>query len=150
MAKANSKGMLPNGRKAGSGSYIKYLHVICDHPEFIALKSGEKELLLYVMRQYNGHNNGDMTLAPSVLKKWGLAKRTIDRNKRALFEYGWIVKTGSVYRGGKPTYLYGLTWLPMDECKGKLDDYAYKLQPRSLKPDSEHKGQIDPFTGVPH
>ncbi|MCC2615918.1 hypothetical protein LJ739_06665 [Aestuariibacter halophilus] len=134
LAKANRKGMLPNGRKAfASMQYFKALHAIYDHPDYINLQPVQKALLWDLCRQYNGHNNGDLSLAPKIMKQWGWTKSTILRNAPALLHNDWIFVSGHKKARNGFTYLYALTWLPVDECNGKLYPDSYNHQPKSLR-----------------
>ena len=129
MAKANSKGMFPNGRGKNRLQFFKALHAITDHPDYIALTYTQRALLWDVARQFNGYNNGDLTLAPKVMKKWNWTKDTISRNKEALVDRGWLVITGCKRVRKGNCYLYALSWLDIDECGGKLFEDAYTLKP---------------------
>lgn len=134
MAKSNSKGMLPNGRRVDNGDrYIKALHAIFDHPDYIALDKTARSLLWDLSRQYNGHNNGDLTLAPKVMGKLGWTKSTISRHTQTLVDNNWIFKAGTKKARNGYVNLYGLTWLEINECKKKLFDESYNHKPRSLK-----------------
>ena len=126
--------MLANGRSAFKvEGYIKALHAIFDHPDYIAMDSTARLLLWELSRQYNGRNNGDLTLAPSVMEKWGWTKPTITRHTKTLLAHNWIFKAGAKKARNGYTNLYGLTWLEVDECKGKLFGDSYTHKPRSLK-----------------
>lgn len=134
MAKANSKGMLSNGRSAkNKQQFVMALYAIFDHPDYITLSFTQRALLWDLARQYNGSNNGDLTLAPKIMRKWGWKKDTLLRNRYALLEKGWLIITGckKVRKGN--CYLYALSWLKVDECGGKLFADAYLHEPRSLR-----------------
>jgi hypothetical protein len=134
MAKSNSKGMLPNGRRAfKSEGYIKALHAIFDHPDYSTMDPTSKALLWDLSRQYNGNNNGDLTLAPKTMIKWGWSKSTLLRHTKPLLENNWIFKAGGKRARNGYINLFGLTWLEVNECKGKLFDESYTHKPRSLK-----------------
>jgi len=134
MAKSNSKGMLPNGRRAyKSEQYFKALYAIFDNPDYIALPHSARALLWDLSRQYNGKNNGDLSLAPNVMKKWGWGKSTILRQKKCLIKHGWIFITGHKTARNGYVLFYGLTWLDINECDGKLYPDSYSHKPRSLK-----------------
>lgn len=78
------------------------------------------KLLLDLFGQYNGSNNGDLTAAWSVMCKRGWHSKTIlYRSLRELKEGGWIVMTRQ--GGRRICSLYGVTWLRVDQCNGKLD-----------------------------
>lgn len=91
-----------------------------DHENYIGTSANAIRLLLDLARQYNGRNNGDLSATFSVMRKRGwTSKGTIERMIKELLDRGWICVTRP---GGKhrPT-LYAVTWLPIDDCDGKLD-----------------------------
>jgi hypothetical protein len=134
MAKSNSKGMLPNGRRAFKGDqYTRAFHAIFDHPNYMSMEPAARLLLWELSRQHNGHNNGDLSLAPKVMAKLGWTKPTILRHKKALINNNWIFIAGTKKARNGWIYLYALTWLEVNECGGKLFDESYNHKPRSLK-----------------
>ena len=134
MAKSNSKGMLPNGRRGHSGErYIKALHAIFDHPDYLSMEPAARLLLWELARQYNGHNNGDLSLAPKVMGRFGWNKSTIQRHKDSLINNNWIFIAGAKPARNGWVYLYALTWLDVNECGGKLFDESTNHKTRSLK-----------------
>lgn len=130
--KANSKGMLPNGRRKSGPTFVMVLHAILDHPDYIALSGSAAKLLWDVARQYNGHNNGDLTAAMSVMAARGWQKKTLARALAELLERDWLRRTRHP-RLKRQAALYALSWLPVNECGGKLDAGADKEPVRSLK-----------------
>ncbi|GAA6183770.1 hypothetical protein [Aliiglaciecola sp. NS0011-25] len=133
MAKANSKGMYANGRGKNTQQYFKAVHAIFDHPDYVSMNATPKALLWDLTRQFNGKNNGDLTLAPKTMEKWGWKKDTLQRHRNTLIDHGWIIITGckKVRKGN--CYLYALSWLEVNECNGKLFPDAYSHKPRSLR-----------------
>ncbi|MDT0626885.1 hypothetical protein [Alteromonas sp. W364] len=132
--KNKSRSMKPNGRSSYDGGlFLKALHGIFDHPDYISMKPTAKALLWDLARQYNLKNNGDLTLAPKVMRKWGWSKSTIDRHKSTLLDNNWIFITGHKPARNGFTYLYGLTWEDIDECGGKLYPESYKHKRRSIR-----------------
>jgi len=107
------------GRKA-TGSFVQLPHAIFQSAEFAELSAFAVKLLLDLFIQYRGDNNGDFTAAWKVMSKRGWSSRdTLDRALKMLLDNGWIIKTR---QGGKHLCnLFGVTWLPIDECSGKLD-----------------------------
>jgi len=78
------------------------------------------KLLIDVYCQYRGKNNGDLTAAWSVMKKYGWTSKS--QLRKALVELearGWLVKTrqGSINKAS----LYAVTFWGIDYCGGKLD-----------------------------
>ncbi|MEP1446268.1 MAG: hypothetical protein ABJK37_09190 [Paraglaciecola sp.] len=134
MRKPNSQGMLANGRLAYKNErYVKALHAIFNHPDYIALSPTAKALLWDLSSQYNGRNNGDLTLAPKVMGKLGWTKPTILRHRQTLIDKNWIFIAGSKPVRNGHLYLYALTWLEVNDCNGKLFEDSVNRKPRSLK-----------------
>ncbi len=90
------------------------------HENYARLSPYAKVLLIEFCYQYNGHNNGDLSAAFSVLQKRGWrSKGTLDRALKELRETGWITLTR---QGGQNLCsLFALTFQAIDECKGKHD-----------------------------
>ena len=101
-------------------SFVGIPHECANHSNFKRLSAHAVKLLLDIAVQYRGNNNGDLTIAFSLMKlrEWK-SEETLNKAKRELLHYGWIVLTR---QGGKnlPS-LYAVTWNPINECKGKLD-----------------------------
>ena len=87
---------------------------------FIRLGSQAVKLLIDLVAQYRGNNNGDLTIAWKVMNKRGWRSRdTLEKARKELLAGNWIEITR---QGGRhcPT-LYALTFYAIDECGGKLD-----------------------------
>ena len=118
--------MAINRRKAkGRRDYGHYIPIpttsFLGHPNYHNLSASAVKLLFSLCSQFSGHNNGDFTAAFSVLQKQGWkSKETLQRAKQELLEKGFIVETrkGGL---GMGCSLYGVTFLPINHCKGKLD-----------------------------
>lgn len=93
---------------------------ILESSEYAALSAFEVKLLVDIYSGYNGGNNGDLHCAWSLMRKRGWSSQdTLNRALRGLLEKGFIEKTR---QGGKHLCsLFAVTWLPIDECKNKLD-----------------------------
>ncbi|MDZ7662519.1 hypothetical protein [Thiohalophilus sp.] len=110
------------GRQNG-GSFARLPHAIMEHWNFINLSYRAKALLLDLLFQYRGSNNGDLTAAMKIMQKRGwTSKDQLQKAKIELMQKGWIVEAR---KGGRniPT-LYALTFFAIDECGGKLDRRA--------------------------
>lgn len=88
--------------------------------QFANLSYKAIKLLIDVLEQYNGNNNGDLCITMSVMKKKGWkSSGTLHSAKNELSEKGWIVQTR---QGGRHRCsLYAVTMHPIDECGGKLE-----------------------------
>lgn len=115
-----------------SGSFVALPHAVIAGNEWAELSASAVKLLLDLYGQYRGKNNGDLTLAWSVMRSRGWkSKQTLYRAKDELLEGGWIICTR---QGGRhiPS-LYAVTWQAIDECGGKLDVAETRTAPGTWK-----------------
>jgi hypothetical protein len=77
-------------------------------------------LLMQLFSLYTGVNNGD--LAPALVVGLWRSRTTFFRHLGILVQLGWLTMTRPGYWGikNKPA-LYAVSWLPIDECGGKLE-----------------------------
>ncbi|MCW5621416.1 MAG: hypothetical protein KIS79_09955 [Burkholderiales bacterium] len=137
-------------------------------PEYSRLSPRAVKLLLDLFTQFKGANNGDLCAAFSIMRPLGWTSRDqLHKGLQELLAEGWITVTR---QGGKnlPT-LFAVTWLPINECAGKLDVRATSTPlhtwkkpaketalvlslptPTSPKTHSltRHTGQVDPPHGT--
>ena len=114
--KSNPRGRAKNGRFAGIP------HSVMESESYYLSSGNALKLLLELVKQYNGHNNGDLSAAFSVLKSRGWrSKKTLARCLNELMERELIVKTreGWFSNPGGRCALFALTWRAIDECEGK-------------------------------
>lgn len=107
--------------KREEGQFLALPRACLDHPSYVELGPYARALLVEMLRQYNGDNNGDLSAAWGLLKLRGVAssRTTLDRARDDLERRGWIVQTR---QGGRNhPNLYALTFLDVDHCGGKLD-----------------------------
>lgn len=103
--------------------FVAIFRSVFESPEFYELSPHACKLLLELVSQYKGNNNGDLTVAWSVLSKRGWKSRTtLWRCKAELIEAGFIYVTR---KGHMPSTceLLALTWFPLDVSK-KFDHEA--------------------------
>lgn len=83
------------------------------------------KLLLDVLEQYNGNNNGDLCVTMSVMKKRGWKSAgTLQAAKNELVAKGWLELTR---QGGRhKCSLYAVSFHPIDECGRKHDRISTK------------------------
>ena len=101
-------------------SFLQLPHYLLSDPNFATLSPRATKLLIDIGLQYRGRNNGDLAAPLSQMKKRGWnSSDQLNKAKRELLLKGMIIVTR---QGGlnKPT-LFALTWLPIDDCSGKLD-----------------------------
>lgn len=108
----------PATRLSGGFSAIPF--DVQDSPNFIALSGSALKVLLALARQFNGFNNGDLCASFSVMRARGI--RSQDTLYRAIAELRHRGMIELTRQGGlHASSLYALTWLPIHECKRKLD-----------------------------
>lgn len=115
-AREKSKGRRSTGRFAGIP------HHVMKHPDYIASSNGARSLLLEFSLQFNGHNNGDLSAAFSVLKKRGFKSKTTLAKALRELEHRDLIRCSRPWRflnPGSQCALFALTWLAVDECPGK-------------------------------
>jgi len=102
-------------RKAPNGQFAAIPHAVLKTRKYASLDGWGVKLLLDLMVQYNGKNNGDLSMPWSVLKERGWrSKGTMARAERSLREVGFIIKTR--FGGKHHCNLYAITWQPINEC----------------------------------
>lgn len=108
------------GRSSKGRGFSMLIHDYFQSCQYAVLSSRAVKLLIDMYCQFRGANNGDLCATMSIMRKAGWT--SCDQLRKALMELlekGWIIVTR---QGGRrrPT-LYGVTFLPIDECGGKLD-----------------------------
>lgn len=101
-------------------SFTSLPHGLQDHENFVRLSAPALKLLLNVVRQYNGRNNGDLCVTLKVMAKQGwTSNETLHTALECLLHYGMlsITRKGNLNRCS----LYAITWRKIDRCNGKLD-----------------------------
>jgi hypothetical protein len=116
--------------KREPGGFVSLPHIVLRSESFARLDAYAVKLLMDLLSQYKGDNNGDLCAAWSLMKKRGWrSKDTLDKALKALRSAEWIE---IARRGGRNrANLYALTFYAVDECKGKLD-IAATHSPKSL------------------
>lgn len=94
--------------------FVGIVRSVFDAPAFTALSPHACKLLLEIASQYRGDNNGNLTVAWSIVSKRGWKSRTtLWRCKTELIEAGFLYVTR---KGHMPSTceLLALTWFPLD------------------------------------
>tara|TARA_R100000900_G_scaffold39187_1_gene32261 strand:- start:30826 stop:31347 length:522 start_codon:yes stop_codon:yes gene_type:complete len=110
------------GRADTGGGFGALPRVVWQSPDYCALPGRAVKLLMDLACQFNGKNNGDLTVAYSVLRKRGWSsKGTISAAVHDLLQAELIVQTRAAkgINPGAQAALYALAWHPIDECPGK-------------------------------
>lgn len=107
-------------------------YVVLRSYSFARLSAHAVKLLMDLVAQYKGDNNGNMCAAWTLMEKRGWRSRdTLSKARRELLEGDWITITR---QGGRhQATLYALTFYAIDECAGKLDVRSTHSPPSSWK-----------------
>lgn len=116
--------------RQNNGWFFRMPVEVLESPNYCALSFKARALLFDLGSQFRGKNNGDLAAAWSLMRKRGWkSKDTLQRALRELIDAGMIEQTR---QGGLHcASLFAFTWLPIEECGGKLDVRA-TLVPSSL------------------
>lgn len=112
--------------RAFSGGYSGVPHVVQESANWALCSPMAIKLLMDLLSQFKGSNNGDMCVALSVIGRKGWTRgQTISIAARELIHYGMIEMTrqGDLHKCS----LYAVTWMPIHWCKDKLDVRETKL-----------------------
>jgi hypothetical protein len=115
MSRHKSKGRLPDK------SFYWIPRRVHQSADYRFLNGYSVKLLNALAYQFTGRNNGDMTMAWTVMsEKHGFkSKGTLNWCRKELLAANliYLTRQGGLGRCS----LYALTWMPIDECNGKLD-----------------------------
>ncbi len=102
------------------GAFLSVPRGVIDSQEYTALSPKAVKLLFDLYAQYRGNNNGDLAMAWKLMAKRGWKSRdTLNKARKELLDSRFIIISR---QGGRhKTSLFALTFLAVDECKGKLD-----------------------------
>jgi hypothetical protein len=106
-----------------------------DSEDFRALSGGALKVLLGLLRQYRGSNNGDLSASLGQAQGWGVnSSSTLAAALKELQERNLIIRTreGRFTKPGGCCALYALSWQPVDECAGKIEIGATITPPRKF------------------
>lgn len=96
------------------------------------LKAPEIKLLMDLLLQYNGNNNGSLSPCYTLMKKRGWATSSLYRAFRNLEDKGFLIVTRQGWKvRGRPT-LVAITWDGIDEPKGFVYDLGIQPSPIPL------------------
>jgi hypothetical protein len=107
-----------------NGRFIRIPIEILSSDTFInKLNAPEIKLLVDLLMQYYGDNNGNMSPCYTLMKKRGWAKSSLHKAFNNLVHAGFIVVTRQGRKVRGYATLVAITWLPIDEPKpGKRYD----------------------------
>lgn len=118
MAKKKKNWLSPERRE--SGGFAALPHCLLESQVYTGLSAHAIKLLIDLLAQFKGFNNGDLCLAWTIMAKRGWKSRdTLNKARQELLDTELIL----VSRHGdrKRATLYALTFFAIDECGGKLD-----------------------------
>ncbi|MFZ1342933.1 hypothetical protein [Thiothrix eikelboomii] len=116
--------------KWGGGQFVALPHTVLKSDKFASLSPVAVKLMLDLLSQYDGKNNGDLCAAYSVMQKRGWSsKSNLAKALKELMDNQFIVLSE---QGGrhKPT-LYAITFYAVDECSDKKGISKHSLRPTS-------------------
>lgn len=102
---------------------------VLDSEAFKSLKGYSVKLLLNVVRQFSGFNNGDLfiTWDDMALRGWR-SRDTLNKARIELLSKGFLAETRKGARPHKAT-LYGLLWRDLNDCRDKKGAYKLDISP---------------------
>ena len=119
MTTRNEKRRRNMGRQT-TQPFLSLPHNVLDHDSFRTLSPRATKLLIDIAAQYRGCNNGDLCAPLSVMRKRGWKSNDqLFKARKELLDRGLILT--SRQGGRNKASLFALTWLQIDDCKGKLD-----------------------------
>lgn len=129
--------------KWGGGGFAAVPHRVLDSPKFGKLSPNATKLLMDLVAQYRGRNNGDLCAAMTLLKERGWnSNATLQKARDELLAAGFIVVSEQGGRN-KPT-LYALTFYAVDECLDKRGNSKHSLKPTISPTNDFLRGTLPP------
>ena len=120
-------------KKRGGPLFVGLPKDMVAHPNFAGLSNRAKALLIPIIFQYHGHNNGDLCATLSVLKSHGWRSNDqLRKGLRELLDTGFLIQTRQGRRPNVPS-LDALSWRAIDECGGKLEVHPTAAPPHTWK-----------------
>ena len=117
---SRSQQMRRNKGRMMTDSFVRIPHHVINHEHFRSLSPRATKLLIDLLAQYRGYNNGDLCAPLSLMRERGWnSSDQLFKAKKELVEKGLI--RVSRQGGLNKCNLYALTWFSIDECDGKLD-----------------------------
>ena len=112
--------------------FLSLPHNVLDHDRFRTLSPRATKLLIDIAAQYRGCNNGDLCAPLSVMRKRGWKSNDqLFKARNELLDRELILT--SRQGGRNKASLFALTWLQIDDCKGKLDIQSTTVAPHNWK-----------------
>ena len=131
---SRSQQMRRNKGRMMTDSFVRIPHHVINHEHFRSLSPRATKLLIDLLAQYRGYNNGDLCAPLSLMRERGWnSSDQLQKAKNEVIEKDVIIVTR---QGGiNKCSLYAVTWFPIDECNGKLDVASTTTAPVNWKTD---------------
>lgn len=106
--------------KREPGQFVSLPRIVLLSRGWTMLSHHAVTLMMDLLVQYNGFNNGDLCASWTVMEKrsWK-SKDTLHKALQELKDGGWIIV--SRQGGRNRATLYALTFYAIDDCNGKID-----------------------------
>jgi hypothetical protein len=136
MTTPNERHRLVKGRQPVA-PFLRLPRNLVDSDAWIGTSPRAIKLLIDLLSQFRGYNNGDFSAAWKLMEPRGWRSRDqLHKAKNELLERDLIILTR---QGGRnKCSLFGVTWLPIDECNGKLDVRSSSDPSHSWKRQTRH------------
>ncbi|MFC6671822.1 hypothetical protein [Marinobacterium aestuariivivens] len=113
--------------------FIGIPYRVAQSSQFASLKAAEVKLLIDMLTQYTGSNNGSLSPCHSLMRKRGWAKSSLHRAFSALLSKGFLVVTRQGWKVRGRATLVAITWNGIDEPRnGIMFDEGIKPSPVPL------------------
>ena len=129
---SRSQQMRRNKGRMMTDSFVRIPHHVVNHENFRTLSCRATKLLIDLLAQYRGYNNGDLAATLKMMQERGWnSSDQLQKAKNELIEKDVIIvaRQGGLNKAG----LYAVTFFPIDECKGKLDVASTRTAPVNWK-----------------
>ena len=113
-------------------SFVMLPHHVLGHDNFRTLSPRATKLLIDLLAQFRGYNNGDLAATLNMMQERGWnSSDQLNKAKKELVDRDiiWVTRQG----GRNKACLYAVTFFPIDECKGKLDVASTRAAPVNWK-----------------
>jgi len=132
--------MARNDKKKSKRRFVGIPHLVAKSEQFCLLRAPEVKLLIDLLLQYNGRNNGMLSPCHTLMVKRGWASSSLYRAYAKLVHRGFLMVTRQGWKQrGRPT-LVAVTWEGIDDPIGVDFDEGVKPEPVPLSYWSKDKG----------
>ena len=124
-----SKQFKDNAEKRGNKPFTAMRHDVLDSEAWARTSMKGIKLIMDLVAQYRGNNNGDLCLAWKIMKPRGWkSEGTLNSAKDEIIEKQWIICTRQGSRN--IASLYALTFFAIDACDKYDPDIKTGVKPR--------------------